>query len=149
MKLSIFPNWCKWISLAMLVQAILLLCSVFFTGTMDGYNEQALLHNPKAVVTPSGQPPLNNPLPLIGEWLAILAIIVFILSKDKRDDEYTNIARAKALLLALFISAFVLFFLLLFQRQLYGIELLILIFITYISIFKVMKMRDSFTSSKA
>ena len=147
MKLTILPNWCKWISFALLIPAFLFISGVFLAGVMDGYNEQVLLHNPDADVALSGMPPLDGALPTIGSWLAIIAIIMFILSKEKRDDDYLNAIRGQALLIALLFSSIVLFITLFLQMLLLGIHLLIIYFLSYIVIFKIMKMKESFSKA--
>ena len=140
MKLAILPHWCKYLSLAMFAPAVAFIFSIFITGVIDGYNEQVLLHNPEADVTLLGQPPADAPFLLIGEWFALFAIIVYILSKDKYDDDFINIIRARALSIALFFSAFIVIFALFFQKQLSGTALLFINFLSYIIIFKTIKM---------
>jgi len=75
------------------------------------------------------------------DLLYLLSIVVFILSKDKRDDEFINVIRAKALLMALLFATVVLLLISIFNGRLQGIDFLLIQFLSYIIIFKFMKIR--------
>ena len=128
MKLAILPNWCKWLSLAIIIAAFGIDYKAFLAG---------LLGQPEPIYTSSD---FLHSFPF-SDLLLMLGIIVYILSKDKWDDEYINIIRARALLTALLIISVVVMFVYGFNGKIDLSYLLLIQLLSYIIIFKFLKVR--------
>ena len=146
MRLAFLPNWCKWLSLALIIAAFIIDIDNLKSAFMEGYHARQGLYEWSNDSQP--QKTTNNvATPSYTDLIIFLSIIVFILSKDKRDDDYYNLIRAKALLLALLLSTFVLIIVFLFNRELDGFSLLLIHFLFYITIFKILKIREDFATN--
>jgi len=153
MKLTILPNWGKWISLGMLVASLTF--TIIFDreemvqSFMQGCNEGMARANPLKYELPVIPPETESELNVknmsshfdLSDLLLFLAIIVYILSKDKRDDEYLDAIRAKALLLALLFTTVVAMLVYICNGTLESVYLLFIQLLSYIIVFKFMKMR--------
>jgi len=78
--------------------------------------------------------------------LILFSIVTYILSKDKRDDEFINLIRAKALLLALLFITIVVTLSYVFNGRFERIDVLLIQFLCYIIVFKIMKLRADFAT---
>jgi len=128
MKLTILPNWCKWLSLALMIATFVLGFDSFKAGLMG---------EPMPVYSSSD---LLRSIPL-GDLCLLLSIVVYILSRDKRDDEYIHSIRAKSLLAALLITSFIVMIIYMFNGHIEYSYLLFIQLILYIVIFKFSKIR--------
>jgi hypothetical protein len=148
MKLAFLPNWCKWLSLALFITAIVLDFDAVKDGIMEGYNsyDKIISMNVNPIPPQMSSQASTGAVPIF-DLMIVLSIIVFILSKDKRDDDYFNLIRAKALLMALLFSAFVLISVFMFNRELDGLSLLFIHFLSYLIIFKILKIREDFATN--
>ena len=147
MKLAILPNWCKWISLALFISAFIIDFENVKEGLLDGYyGLDKGTYSYKVEIPSEGSLPASAKAAFIFDLIVALSIIVFILSKDKRDDDFINVIRAKALLSALLLSAFVILITFTFRGYLDGISLLLIHFLLYITIFKILKIRADFAT---
>lgn len=78
-------------------------------------------------------------LEYLSDTLLIISMIVYILSKDKNDDEYINVIRGKSLMIALLIGLVSCFAAYAFECYIQGIWLLLIQFLSYIIVFKISK----------
>ena len=152
MKLTILPNWCKWLSLAILITAFSIDFNSYKEGLMAGYNEREQLQlqviNPDAPPIPTPLPDSHAPQkpepaqsPPYGDLLILLSIIVYILSKDKWEDDYINIIRARALITALLIISIIVMLICGLNGQISISILLLIQLLCYIATFKILKFR--------
>jgi len=141
MKLAILPNWCKWLTLVLIVAAFSIDFNDYKDAFLRGYHSIDENYNrlPKTPDT------TTQPRPY-ADLIIFLSIIIYILSKDKRDDDFINLIRAKALLIALLLSTLTIMMVYLFNKEIDSLSFLLIHFLLYISIFKIMKIRADFTT---
>lgn len=133
MKIAFLPNWCKYLSLAFFILSLAFGIDSFIRGYNAGLNDidfSEAIHNEMAQSTWKDY---------ISDMLVMLSIIIYILSKDKNDDDYINVIRGKSLLIALLIGVISCFIAYGFDCHIQGIWLLLIQFISYIIIFKISK----------
>jgi len=140
MKLTILPNWCKWLSLALLISSFRVDYNNLIDAFLRGYDSQAMLMaNTETIpVRKSSDNSGTYPLP---DLLILLSVVVYILSKDKRDDEFINSIRAQALLAAFLVTSITMMFIYAFNGRLDGSYLILIQLLSYVIIFKFMKIR--------
>ena len=142
MKLSILPNWCKWLALALFISSFIIDFSGFKEGYHIGYNERKMMkENPEIQKLSISDLVKSSDSPRIGDLLILLSIIVYVLSKDRRDDEFINSIRAQALLAAFLIVSLIGMIVQLCSGQLDVFFVLTIQFLSYIIIFKILKIR--------
>jgi len=138
MKLTILPNWGKWLSLALIVSAFCLDFTNLADAFIRGYRDGAMLTTHSEAIPAQTSSDNERTFP-IADVLILLSIVVYILSKDKRDDEFINAIRAQALLAALLITSVVVILVSVCNGRLDSAPLLFIQLLSYIVIFKIMK----------
>lgn len=87
MKLQIFPNWCKKLGIAMfIVFSFISGGDDFINGFNDGLN--GLPYNPKESESVIFLNYFNTPILHLFSILSILGILIYMLSKEKIEDDY-------------------------------------------------------------
>lgn len=147
MKIAFLPNWCKYLSLTLFIASFALGINDFYKGFEDGRRATQMISTTHSSEPEQAQPSLYdaaavNDVSLIeylSDTLLILSMIVYILSKDKNDDEYINVLRGKSLLIALLIGLISCFIAYAFGCYIQGLWLLLIQFLSYIIVFKISK----------
>lgn len=147
-KIAFLPNWCKYVSLLLLVASVI----VDIGGLRKGFEAGREAANSTLAEESNGAGEgltfselMNEELEnvrvegYLSDLLIMLSMVVYILSKDKKDDEYINIIRARSLLIALLIGIVSCFIAYGFSYHIQGILLLLIQFFSYIIVFKIGK----------
>lgn len=153
MKIAFLPYWCKRIALLVLAGSLLLSIDDFYTSFMSGYEagynglsyEEGLAPYREIAAT---YPEAKKIRLLTSEVLQLLSIALYVLSKDKRDDEYLQAMRAQSFLVAMltcFIGCVLLHSL---NKPTDGLTVLMVQFILYLIIFKIKKTLSSLDGSE-
>ena len=138
MKLAILPNWCKWVSLALLVTAFFIDFTNFKEDVVSGRN--SIYHGNQQTNSAQTSSNTTDSMSLF-DFITMVSIIVYILSKDKKDDEFINSIRAQALLAALLVTSVTVMIVYAFNGQLDVSYLILIQLLSYIIIFKYIKYR--------
>ncbi|MCL1974374.1 MAG: hypothetical protein FWG54_06125 [Bacteroidetes bacterium] len=145
MKLTILPNWCKWLSLFLFVAYFAVSFPAFKQGFIEEWSKPDGLHpgtaHENVLIQYSEEHKASNTIDLFSGLLFFSSILVYLLSKDKHDDEYIDAIRAKAFSLALMLITVVILLVSIFGKDLECIDVLIIQFLSYIIIFKALKIR--------
>lgn len=141
MRIAFLPNWCKYLSLVLFVASFILGINDIIRGYEAGLNASKDTHD-TATISEIIDELQNDGVSLVeylSDSLLILSMIVYILSKDKSDDEYINSIRGKSLMIALLIGLVSCFAAYAFGCYIQGIWLLLIQFLSYIIVFKISK----------
>ena len=145
MRIAILPNWCKYLSLVLFIASFVVgfedACRGFEEGmrsAQNTHNHENSLTALESIESVANQESVTL-VSYVSDLLIMLAIITYILSKDKKDDEYINILRGKSLMIALLISILCCFIAYAFNAHIQGLWLLIIQFVSYLIAFKINK----------
>ena len=145
MKITFLPNWCKWLSFSLLLAYFVVGFPDIKKGFLDGRNYRRALHTGIAPEPPimlnAEEQKAEDTRALFSNLLFFSSIMIYLLSKDKRDDEYTNAIRAKALLIALMLATSIALLVSVFDGNMDHIDVLMVQFLLYVIIFKLLKIR--------
>lgn len=137
MRIAFLPNWCKYLSLVLFILSFIVDIEGAVKSFQEGY--QAGLNSHNLFEELSSKDEYWSLASYLSDLLIILSIVTYILSKDKRDDEYINVMRGNSLLIALLIGTISCLIAYGFGCQMQAIWLLVILFLSYIITFKIMK----------
>ncbi len=144
MNLQIFPNWGKKVGVTMFIIGLLILSfliinaiinstkgtSPYETGYLFGKQLYNVLHTETFLGIVTGR---------ITTLLTIMGMIIFLLSKEKVEDEYINKLRLEAYQLTSFLVACLLFLVFILGGNISALFLLYIFFASYLVIFTIKK----------
>ena len=141
MKLAILPHWCKWLALALLITSFAIDFKDFKSDIIKGATYVEQLYENTTPISQQNHSDQAKAFP-IGDLLILLSIIVYILSKDKWEDDYINTLRSQALLCSLLIASCTVIVTCFLKGRIEGTYLLLAQLFSYIIIFKILMIRS-------
>ncbi len=144
MNIQILPNWCKKVGVTVFIIGLISLVIIFINSLLSagsGINpyETGYLAGKQLYYSLHSDAVFGLVMGKIIVLLTILGMVIYLLSKEKVEDEFINKLRLEAYQLTLLLVASCLFLVFLFGGNISALFLLYLFFAVYLLVFSIKK----------